>query len=268
MDRMHVLVQAFRYMLPFRGLLLACPHDRELSSLGWMNEGVVSTRMGVSGVSRCAETLAMHRYLEILAYTGGALHLSLLSTGRGVDLVSEAKQKKMAVSADVAWHHLLFNDEALEGYDVQHKVFPPYRTEADRQALCKGISSGAVDAIVSHHMPQSEETKLCPLSEASYGMIGLPLVLPALLRLEKELPLSHSLRALYAGPRRILGMDIPVIRKGEAAYLTVFDRKKEWVLGKETSGSRSVNSPFLHKRLMGRVCGVWRKKEVFIQPSA
>ena len=264
----HVLTQALRYVAPFGGLIVNVAADASLSALGYMHEGLTSTQLGLPSIPTHAETLALQRDLTVLQYTQGRLHAALLSSAAGVALIAAAKKNQLAISCDTAWHQLLFDDTVLQNFDTQYKVLPPYRSKADRLALCAAVADGCIDAIVSNHYPQETDAKMTSFAQAAYGVIALEVALPMLLSIQGDLPLTASLRALYRGPREVLGIPVPRVALGEAAILTVFDTEQTWTWDKSNCQSRSLNSPWFGKRLQGRVRAVINQDHIFLQPAS
>ena len=155
----NVFIKGLQYLQKFDGLLIDRPEDKYLTSYGQMNEGKTSTYLGIRGIPYLAESLSIYRDLKLLEYAGGKLHLSLISTKEGIDLIRNAKSKGLNVTCDVGVNYLRFEDSDLNYYDTNLKVNPPYRLQSDREALIEGLFDGTVDFIVSDHLPQDVESK-------------------------------------------------------------------------------------------------------------
>lgn len=250
-------------------LLINRPEDQQLSSHGDMHEGIQSTMLGLKGMPVLAETIAIERDLRLLEYvveqSVGAiprLHFSNISSARSVDLLRTAKKQNLPVSCDVSAHHLLFTDEDLADFDTNFRVTPPLRTQADRQALLAGVRDGTIDVIVSSHQPHEEEGKKCEFDQALFGMSALQTVFPILNSLTNdELTTSHLLERISISPRQLLGIAVPTIEEGAMAELTLFDPKEKWTLDAHSNRSRSRNTPFWGKELIGRVCGTFYRDQ-------
>lgn len=260
-----ICLKALLYLQKFDGLLINKPFDRLLTAFGTMHEGVNSTIMGMKGMPALAEELAISRDLDILTYTGGKLHFSNISAVGSVELIRKAKAKGLDVTCDVAAHQLVFNDGAFPDFDTNYKVNPPFRSQADIDALVAGLKDGTIDAIVSAHSPQDEESKKLEFDAAEFGIIGLQTVLPILVHLGDRLDLATGLEKITIAPRRRLGLEVPEIKVGQEANLTLFDPNEKWVLDDYTNKSKSKNSPFLGKELVGRSLAVFNKGRYMIE---
>ncbi|MEM9023722.1 MAG: dihydroorotase [Bacteroidota bacterium] len=252
-----LLKRALLYCRDFNGLVMHYPNDPHLSGEGKMNEGVMSTQLGLKGMPALAEEINVARDLALLEYTGGRLHFSTISTAGSVELIRQAKQRGLAVSAEVAAHNLVLNDEALDHFDTNYKVLPPLRTAADQEALKAGLLDGTIDAICSDHQPENEENKKRELDHASFGMTGLETAFAVVnMHLGDALSVPQLVNVLSWRPREILGLPVPAIAAGEPANLTVFDPTLGWTYATSSVRSKSYNSPFLNQQLTGKVLAV------------
>lgn len=173
LDNANLLKIALQYVQDFDGLVISYSQDANIKGNGVVNEGIVSTRLGLKGIPNLAEELQISRNLFLLEYTGGKLHIPTISTEKSVALIKEAKAKGLNVTCGVAVHHLVLNDEKLEGFDTRYKVTPPLRTENDRTALIKAVLDGTIDMITSDHNPIDIEFKkwnLIPLKTAQLDL--------------------------------------------------------------------------------------------------
>ena len=254
-----LMSRALLYAKGFGGLIFSYPEDISIAGKGKMNEGAVSTYLGMKGIPNLAEELLIARDLYLAEYNEAPIHFSTISTAGSVDLIRKAKKKGMQVSCDVAAHHLVLTEKELEGFDSNYKVKPPLRTENDVQALREGLNEGTIDAIVSQHTPYEVEFKNVEFEIAAFGIIGLQTVLPLLVKagLKPELIVEKA----AVNPRKVLGLQVPGIKKGEAANLVLFDMEHEWTFNKETNRSKSANSPFLGKKLKGGVVFVCNNQQ-------
>lgn len=257
-----LLLKTILYLRPLNALLINRPEDRELTLYGQMHEGVTSTLVGMKGMPALAEEMMLIRDLKLLEYalekntydtSAPVLHVALLSTVRGVELIREAKAKGLPVSADIAAHQLAFEDKDLIGFDTNLKVNPPFRSPEDNAALREGLADGTIDAIVSDHNPHDEESKNLEFDHADFGITGLETAF-ALSVMHSGLALEAVIEKLTARPRHILRLPEVSIAEGAAANLTFFDPNAEWVFGK--TWSKSKNTPFLGQTLRGKVRGV------------
>jgi dihydroorotase len=246
-----LMERALLYAQGFDALIFSYPEDTAIAGKAKVNEGEISTLLGMKGIPSLAEELMIARDLYLAEYTGSKIHFSTISTTRSVELIREAKRKGLEVTCDVAAHHLVLTDEALVGFDSQYKVKPPLRTQDDVDALLSGLNDGTIDAIVSQHTPHEVEFKNVEFEVAEYGIIGLQTALS--LALKAGLDISLIVEKLAIGPREILNIAIPVIAAGEPANLVLFDTEAEWEYTNKNNRSKSYNSPFIGQRLKGKV---------------
>ena len=246
-----LMSRALLYTKSFNGLIFSYAEDQDIAAKGKMNEGVMSTFLGMKGNPSLAEDLMVSRDLYLAEYNEARIHFSTISTARSVDLIRKAKKAGVKVTCDVAAHHLVLTEDELEGFDSQYKVKPPLRTKADQKALIAGLKDGTVDAIVSQHTPHEIEFKDVEFEIAAFGIIGLQTVLPIVLKagLSPELILDK----LAIGPRKVLGLSIPGLEVGNSANFILFNPSEEWVFNEESSRSKSSNSPFIGQKLTGKV---------------
>lgn len=248
-----VMQRALLYCKDFGGRLMVVPNDKDISGKGQMHEGPTSTMLGLKGIPSIAESVMVGRDIKLLEYTGGAVHFSTVSTSESVELIRKARQKGLNVTADVAVHHLALTDEALHGFDTNLKVLPPLRSNADRNALIEGLNDGTLDAITTDHRPYDVEAKLKEFDLAEFGMAGLETGFGAVWgAVNGKLTLEQLITCIAIRPRELLGLNVPAIRTGEMANITVFDPTEKWTLSQNSLHSKSSNNPFLGKELYGR----------------
>jgi len=246
-----LMERALLYAQGFDALIFSYPEDTAIAGKAKVNEGEISTLLGMKGIPSLAEELMIARDLYLAEYTGSKIHFTTISTTRSVELIREAKRKGLDVTCDVAAHHLVLTDEALVGFDSQYKVKPPLRTQDDVDALLNGLADGTIDAIVSQHTPHEIEFKDVEFEVAEYGIIGLQTALSLLLK--AGLDVNVIVQKLAVGPREILNIDIPAIAIGEPANFVLFDTTTEWEYNSKNNRSKSSNSPFMGQTLKGKV---------------
>lgn len=253
-----LLLRALQYAKAFNGLIINVPHHKTIAAGGQMHEGVMSTSLGLKGLPALAEELMVQRDLSLLEYSGGRLHIHLISTAKSVALVRAAKKAGLPVTCSVAVANLCFTDEKMADFDSNWKVVPPLRTETDVAALLGGLLDGTIDFICSNHTPWHEEAKNLEFPYADFGMIGLETAF-ALCQtfLGKKLTINNLIEKLCLSPRRVLGLEIPKIALGQRAEITVFDPTVEWVMEEKDIRSKSRNTPFIGQAFKGRVLGVF-----------
>ena len=221
-----------------------------------MNEGYCSTTLGLSGMPKQAEEVAVFRDLVLLGMTGSRLHVAHLSTSRGVELVREAKREGLRVTSEVTPHHLALTDREVRSFNTNTKMNPPLREEEDVAALKQGLKDGTIDIIATDHAPHAFEEKEVDYVMAPFGITSLETALGLVIRelLEKgTLTLMEILAKMTVNPARILGMAIGRIEEGARADLAIFDPKKTWKVREEEFLSRSTNSPFIGWELPGKM---------------
>jgi len=246
-----LMERALLYTKGFNALVFSYPEDPAIAGKAKVNEGEVSTLLGMKGIPALAEELIVARDLYLAEYTDSQIHFSTISTSRSVDLIREAKKRGIKVTCDVAAHHLVLTDQALMGFDSLYKVKPPLRTQKDVNALIDGLNDGTVDAIVSQHTPHEIEFKDVEFEVAEYGMIGLQTAFS--LALLAGLSLQTIVQKMSINPRSILNVDLPVVAEGRPANLVVVDTDAGWAYNKDNNLSMSSNSPYLGQSLKGSI---------------
>lgn len=260
-----VLLRALIYVKDFGGKLMVFCEDGDLASGGQMNEGPVSTSLGLKGIPSLAESVIVARNLQLVEYTGGSLHFSTVSTASSVQLIREAKQKGLHVTADAAVHSLVLSDDELTGFDTNFKVKPPLRADEDRKALVAGLLDGTIDAITTDHRPLDIEAKVKEFDHAEFGMIGLETGFAAIATgLQQQLSTEKLVELLSVNPRKILGLDLPVIKEGENANITVFSTSKSREITAKSFSSKSANSPFIGRTLVGQPLAIVNNSQVYL----
>jgi len=246
-----LMERALIYVQGFGAKVISYPEDIAIAGKAKVNEGVVSTMLGMKGIPSLAEELMIARDLYLAEDSNSEIHFTTISTTRAVELIREAKRKGIKVTCDVAAHNLVLTDEALEGFDSLYKVKPPLRTQADVDALITGLKDGTIDAIVSQHTPHEIEFKDVEFEVAEYGIIGLQTAFS--LTIKAGLPLNLIVEKLAITPRKILNINVPVIAEGQTANLVLLDTDASWEYTREINRSKSYNSPFIGQNLKGKV---------------
>jgi dihydroorotase len=256
-----IFLKSLQYLQKFDGLLVDHPEDTWLNLFGQMHEGANSTMLGLKGMPRIAEEVAAMRNLELLAYAGGRLHLSKISTAKTVDVIRSAKKKGLKASCDITAYQALLDDSLLADFDTNYKVNPPLREKADADALIKGLKDGTIDVICSGHLPQDDESKFLEFDLADFGLINLQTFASQIATLSKWVDMKDLIEKVSENPRSLLGMEVPVIDVDVKANLTLFDPDKEWVFNPEDNLSKSKNSPWLGKPLKGKTVAVFNNSK-------
>lgn len=245
-----LLVRAMMYANQFGGKIFTRCDDKTVSHGGQMNEGPMSTMLGLKGIPALAEELMVARNIALAEYAETPVHFMAISTAKSVELIREAKAKGLPVTAAVHAYNICWNDEMLSEFDTNYKVNPPLRSEADRAALLNAVADGTIDCITSGHKPEDVESKVVEFDLAAFGITGLETCY-SLANMPGVLTQEQLVRALSVNPRRISGLSVPVIKEGEKAELTAFDPKASWIYSKTKSLSK--NTPLLGKNVNGGV---------------
>lgn len=227
----------------------------ELTQGGSMNEGIVSTELGLKGMPTEAEDIMVHRDICLLPKTGGRLHVAHISSGGSVDLVRQAKAKGLAVTCEVAPHHFTLTHDACRGYDTNAKMSPPLRTQSDLDMIKEGMRDGTIDIIATDHAPHDRVDKQVEFSKACFGIVGLETALPLTLKMvdEKVISLERAIDMLTFQPNQLFKLDKGSLGIGKAADITLFDEKMEYTIDPSKFRSRSKNSPYKDWKVRGKV---------------
>lgn len=241
--------------------------DKTMTENGHINEGFISTRLGLGGIPSVAEEIMIARDIMLAEYTGGRFHVAHISTKGSVELVRQGKEKGVQVTAEATPHHFSLTDEAVLEFDTYMKMNPPLRTEEDRQAVIEGLRDGTIDIIATDHAPHSWEEKATEFNNAPFGIIGfetaMGLSMTHLLH-PGVLDLSALVNKFVATPYRILNLEAPALKKGKPANITIFDPDAEWTVDMKNFLSKSANSPFIGTKLRGKPFAVINNRQVFI----
>lgn len=256
----NLLKIGLQYAQDFDGLVIAFCQDEKIKGNGVVNEGIVSTRLGLKGIPNLAEELIVARNLFLLEYTGGKLHIPTISTAKSVQLIREAKAKGLNVTCSVAVHHLTLTDEKLDTFDSRYKVLPPLRTETDRKALLDGVLDGTIDCITSDHNPLDIEHKKMEFDLAKYGTVGLESAFGALATV---LPIDIIVEKLTTG-KRIFSINSSEIKEGNSAEISLFSIENEWEFTKDSLLSKSKNSAFLGFKMKGKALGIYNNNQLVL----
>ncbi len=249
-----VFARAMAYARDFGMPVVQHVEDAELAGGGVMHNGEVSARLGLPGIPRQAELIALERDLRLVEMTGAHYHAAQISCAESVDIIRRAKERGLPVSCGVSISHLLLNEHDIGAYRTFFKLSPPLRTEEDRAALVTGVAEGVIDVIVSSHDPQSADTKRLPFAEAAFGAIGVETLLSAALSLAHggAVDTLRLFEALTVAPARLLGLDTGVLKPGAPADITLIDPHRSWRVTEDALHSRSRNTPFENRVFEGR----------------
>jgi len=261
-----VMRRALEYSKMFGISVLGHEEDTEMTRNRYMHEGYYSTKLGLAGMPAVAEEVMIARDIMLTEFTGGKFHVCHISTRQSIELVRQAKARGLAVTCEVTPHHFTLTDQAVESFDTNTKMNPPLRSADDREAIIEGIKDGTIDVIATDHAPHSIEEKETEYIAAPFGIIGLEtawaLISTVLLK-PGIISLSDVYYHCVFNPRKILNLDIPRIKEGEKANLTIVNSNHEWKPAEAKSFSRSLNTPFTNFNLTGKSMAVINKGKIF-----
>ena len=251
--------RSLEYAAMFDLPILDLPRDPFLASNAVVHEGAQALRLGLRGWPRAAEELFVYRAVSLAMLTKAHVHLQSLSSAGSVEILQRAKERGVPVTADVTPHHLALTDSSLADYNTNLKTNPPLREESDRQALLAGLLDGTIDCIATAHEPYLAHEKDMEFDLAPFGVIGLETALSVSLESIVKSgagSLSDMVAALSHRPASVLGLNKGTLSSGAIADIVIFDQQKEWIVTPENLESLSSNSPWLGKKMTGRVTHV------------
>ncbi len=246
--------RVLEYSQVFNLIAISHAEDLSLSAGGVMNEGSMSTRLGLAGIPAEAEEIAIYRDIKLAALAKAPLHLAHVSTAGSVEIIRQAKAQGLRITAETAPHYFSLTEEAVAGYRTEAKMNPPLRTQNDVDAIIQGLADGTLDAVATDHAPHSEIEKKLEFERASFGIIGLETALPLTLNLVRKghLTLSRAIELLSTNPSKILGIPGGSLTPGQPADLTLIDLNASWVVKASRFKSLSRNTPFEGQTMTGQ----------------
>ena len=250
-----VLFKALQYASTFDFPVWLSPSEPFLGLGGVVHSGKCSTRLGLKGIPVESESISIMTILELARKLDVRIHFCRISSSRGVDLIRQAKSEGLRVTADVCVYHLHLTENDIGDFDTNFKVFPPFRSVRDRDALTKGLIDGTIDCICSDHLPVEDDAKNLPFTDAEAGLIGVEFLLPLTLKWAKEngVELKKALSFLTVKPLHLLGVNLDDIQVGNTANICIFDPTKTWIVNSSNLSTKAKNSPFFGYELEGRV---------------
>lgn len=237
-------------------LVICHSEDRLLSAGGVVNLGIISTRMGLRGITREAEYKRIERDIRLAEQASAPLHIAHVSCRESVDIIGRAKKKGIRVTAETAPHYFSLTEQGVFGYDTNMKINPPLRSKDDVEAIKQGLKSGIIDAIASDHAPHTENEKDIEFEYAAFGTIGLETELAVSITeliIADILGWTDLVKKLAVNPAKILNLDKGVLSVGKDADIIIVDPNREWTVRKEGFLSKCRNSAFLRSKLRGVV---------------
>ncbi len=247
-----VIVRALQYVKPFNGVIISKPNDRSISQEGVMNEGKTSAALGLKPIPALAEEVVVMRDIQLAQYAEAPIIIGPISTAGSVELIRQAKKKKIPISCFILSHHLYLDESELHEFDSNLKLNPPLRTTKDVKALHKGLLDGTIDVIASGHQPQNDELKKVEFDYAAFGAINLQTSF-AISNTAMQVNNPEWIAEKFAdNPRILLHLPTIKIEEGQNANLTLFSMDASWSFTTEMNQSISSNSPYFNKKLKGR----------------
>ncbi len=250
-----VMRKALEYASSFDFLLIQHAEDLQLTEGGCINEGRISTQLGVDGMPSEGEDDMVARDIMLTRLVDARYHVAHVSCKGSVELVRQAKSEGLKVSTEAAPHHFALTEEEVLGFNADAKMSPPLRTEADRLAVIEGLRDGTIEVIATDHAPHHEDDKRCGLSCAAFGIVGLETMLPVSLALVRDgvLSLPDLIAKMTCNPAQLLNLNAGTLSEGEAADICIFDADAKWTLDRNKLFSKSKNTPWHGRELTGRV---------------
>ena len=262
LNRNDVMKIAMLYSKDADFLIMNYACDTSLAK-GHMNEGEISTRLGLKGIPSVAEEIMVDRDLNLCKYTDSKLHLSYISTKESINKIKKAKSLGLKVSSDVAIHNLFLTEDLIKNFDTRYKVLPPLRTKVDNLSLINGLKNDVIDIISSDHTPINEEYKKTEFDNAESGIIGLESAFGLLGKhVLDKIGISKLIEKISINPRKILNIEEVIIEEGKKANMTLFDPEIDWVFNEKDIKSKSKNTPFIGEKLKGKALAVINNGEL------
>jgi len=254
-----LLHRALLYTKNFDATVIHFPYDSSLIPHGQINEGEQSTILGLKGIPAIAEEMMVDRDLTLLAYTNGKLHLGPVSSAESVKRIASAKKSGLHITCETTAAHIAYSEKELENFDTNFKLLPPLRSEQNRKELIKLLKAGKIHVLSSDHSPEDEEHKKLEFDYANFGMAGIESFFPVVYNtIGDSMDISKLVATFSINPRQILGMDIPEIKEGVKANLTLFSISDNTKFTRKDLKTKGYNFAEIGKELQGKVIGIIR----------
>ena len=253
---------ALLYIKDTKSIIMNFPNDKKIQNKGVINEGIISTSLGLRGIPNIAEELMLERDITLCRYTESKMHQSYISTKESIKKIKEAKESGVNISSDVALHNIFLTEERVNNFDSRYKVLPPLRTKEDNNAIIQGLKDGTIDVITSDHSPYEIETKKIEFDNAAFGIIGLESAFGLIVKnLDQHLKINQIIDKISVNPRKILGLKQNSIEVGNTANITLFDPSMKWIFNEDSIKSKSMNSPFIGDKLKGKALAIYNNNQ-------
>ena len=259
-----VMARIMNFASQSESLIMQHAEDNILSEGGLINEGEISTRLGLKGIPFLAEKIIVERDLSFLAEYFCRYHISQISSAKTVEVIRKAKNDGKIFTTGVSINNLSLNENDIGDFKTFLKLSPPLRTESDRNSLVEAVNDGIIEVIVSDHKPEDEESKRLTFSQAATGATGVETLLSLALELfhNKSIKLNKLIASITSNPSKVLGINKGSLKKGNDADLCVFDINQPWIVDKNKLNSKSKNTPIENRKLQGRVLKTFVKGEL------
>tara|TARA_B100001540_G_scaffold309729_1_gene326394 strand:+ start:314 stop:1606 length:1293 start_codon:yes stop_codon:yes gene_type:complete len=259
-----VMSRIMNFASQSQSLIMQHAEDNILAKDGLINEGEISTRLGLKGIPFLAEKIIVERDLSFLEEYFCKYHISQISSEKTISVIKKAKNEGKTFTTGVSINNLSLNENDIGDFRTFLKLSPPLRTENDRQALVEAVNDGTIDVIVSDHKPQDEESKRLTFAQAATGASGVETLLPLALELfhNKKIKIKKLIASITTNPAKILGITKGNLDKGSDADICVIDVNKPWVVDKSKIKSKSKNTPIENRKLQGKVLKTFVKGEL------
>jgi dihydroorotase len=253
---------ALQYIKDTKSIIMNFPNDKKIQNKGVINEGIISTSLGLRGIPNIAEELMLERDITLCRYTESKMHQSYISTKESIKKIKEAKESGVNISSDVALHNIFLTEDRVNNFDSRYKVLPPLRTKEDNNAIIQGLKDGTIDVITSDHSPYEIETKKIEFDNAAFGIIGLESAFGLIVKnLDQHLKINQIIDKISVNPRKILGLKQNSIEVGNTANITLFDPSMKWIFNEDSIKSKSMNSPFIGDKLKGKALAIYNNNQ-------
>ena len=246
---------ALLYAETFNIPVILKAEDASIRGQGCVHDGSVSSRLGLPGISPSAETVAIAQIIALLEETNARVHITGLSTAKGVAMIASAQRAGLKITADTHAHQLHLTEQDMLGFDANYHLNPPLRTAEDRDALIEGVAKGVISAVSSGHQPHQPDAKLAPFPSTAAGISSLETVLPLMLELVQRKLLSEQqmIACLSQGPAELLGLSVGSLSVGKAADICIIDPLATWQAAGDLWQSAGLNSPYFGQQMIGQV---------------
>ena len=260
-----LLLKSLQYTQQFNVTVMVLPKNQSLAKNGQVNEGEASVNTGLTGIPDMAEEIHLAQCIDVLRYTGGKLHVVGISTAKSLQLIKQAKAEGLNITVSVIAHQLAFSESVVNDFDTNFKVYPPFRSKENVQALYKGFADGLIDLVISDHSPMDSEEKFLEFDLAQFGAIGLQTSFAvANTQLSHILDTTQIVNLFTKGVAKAYNVSLPTIEKGNKLDLSIFNPTLNWAFTEADNRSLSKNSPFFGEELKGKALATVCKGQLHI----